>query len=224
VSARRVAAAEVAPSRCTLLPARGGEIVPAIRLAVEADAVAIADVYRPIVESTTISFETSAPDEVEMRRRLAETLPAYPWLVYDIDGHLAGYAYAGRHRARAAYQWSVDTSIYIDAAHRRSGLGRGLYTSLFAILTAQGFFGAYAGITLPNTASVALHERVGFTAVGVYRNVGYKCGAWHDVGWWQMPLRPLREPEAAPLTIAALQARGDWEQLLSAGMAKIGGA
>ena len=194
----------------------------AIRLASEADALAIADVYRPIVDSTPISFEVSAPDEAEMRHRLAETLPAYPWLVYEAGGHVGGYAYAGRHRVRAAYQWSVDVSIYIDAANRRRGVGRGLYTSLFAILTAQGFFAAYAGITLPNAASVALHERMGFTPVGVYRNVGYKCGAWHDVGWWQMPLQPLREPEAAPLTMAALQSRGDWERLVSAGLSRIG--
>jgi L-amino acid N-acyltransferase YncA len=196
-------------------------IVPVIRLAVEADAAAIADVYRPIVESTPISFETSAPDELEMRRRLAETLPAYPWLVCEIDGRVAGYAYAGRHRARAAYQWSVDTSIYIGAPHRRSGLGRGLYTSLFAILTAQGFFGAYAGITLPNAASVALHERLGFTAVGIYRNVGYKCGAWHDVGWWQLPLRAAADPLDAPLTMAAVRRHPDWNQMLSSGLALI---
>ena len=182
-----------------------------IRLATAADAAAIADIYRPIVESTPISFETEPPDEDEMRRRLGETLPVFPWLVCDIDGQVAGYAYASRHRVRAAYQWSVDASVYVDASRRRAGVGRGLYASLFGILAAQGFFNAYAGITLPNPASVALHERMGFRPVGVYRNVGYKLGAWHDVGWWHLALREPGEPVSPPLDLASVQRVHDWE-------------
>jgi phosphinothricin acetyltransferase len=129
-----------------------------IRLVVDPDVPAITDLYRPIVESTAISFETEPPDQEEMRRRIGETLPFYPWLVYDFGGKVAGYAYATRHRVRAAYQWSVDTSIYVHPEFRRCGIGRGLYASLFGILAAQGYFNAYAGITLPNPSSVALHE------------------------------------------------------------------
>lgn len=205
-------------------PLEGHRVNPAvrtIRLATDRDAEAIAELYRPIVESTPISFETAAPDAAEIRRRLADTLPAYPWLVYEAGGRVGGYAYASRHRARAAYQWSVDVSIYIDAPLRRGGVGRGLYTSLFAVLAAQGFFSAYAGITLPNPASVGLHERVGFTPVGIYRNVGYKCGAWHDVGWWQMPLRPPDDPRDAPLPMAAVRSLPDWNEMLSSGLAQI---
>src|SRR5438093_2942798 len=118
-----------------------------IRLAQDADVDAIVGIYRPVVEGTAISFETSTPDRDEMARRLGETLQSYPWLVCDIDGQIAGYAYATRHRVRGAYRWSVDTSVYIKEAYRRRGVGRGLYESLFAILAAQGYFNAYAGIS-----------------------------------------------------------------------------
>ncbi len=167
-----------------------------VRLAHARDAGVVAAISRPFVERTAISFEAVPPDRGEMAARMANTTPRYPWLVCLIEGHIAGYAYASQHRTRSAYRWSVDTSVYVDAAHWRCGIGRGLYVSLLAILTAQGFFNAYAGITLPNPGSVALHEAVGFSAVGVYERVGYKAGAWHDVGWWQLR---LRNDEVSPL-------------------------
>jgi L-amino acid N-acyltransferase YncA len=192
-------------------------MVPQIRVARDADAAAIAAIYRPIVESTTISFETVAPDADEMLRRLADTLPAYPWLVCDVGGQVAGYAYASKHRVRAAYQWSVDTSVYIDGAHRRLGIGRGLYQSLFAILAAQGYVNAFAGIALPNAESVGLHEAVGFAPLGVYRRVGFKFGAWRDVGWWQLALRAHEMSPDAPIDLVTLQQRHDWPSLLARG-------
>lgn len=186
-----------------------------IRLAADGDATAIANIYRPIVEATPISFETEPPDAAEVARRITNTLRSYPWLVFESGGEIAGYAYATKHRVRAAYQWSVDTSVYVHPEFRRRGIGQRLYVSLFAILTAQGFFNAYAGISLPNTASVALHERVGFQPIGVYRNVGYKRGAWRDVGWWQLALNePNRAPDP-PLDLAAVRARADWDALLA---------
>ena len=188
-----------------------------IRLADDGDAGAIAAIYAPIVESTAISFETVPPDRDEMARRLADTLASYPWLVCEIDGRVAGYAYATKHRVRGAYQWSVDTSVYVDAARRRAGVGCGLYRSLFAILAAQGFFNAFAGIALPNPASVALHEAVGFEPLGVYRRVGFKLGAWRDVGWWQLTLRAHDASPDAPLPLAAVRQRADWPTLLSSG-------
>jgi phosphinothricin acetyltransferase len=201
---------------------------PAIRLATEADAAAIASLYRPIVDSTAISFETEAPDGDEMRRRITDTIDTFPWLVCPAlaggtegDGVIAGYAYASRHRLRAAYQWSVDVSVYVDEGSRRAGIARGLYTSLFAILAAQGFFNAFAGIALPKPASVTLHERMGFEPIGIYRQVGFKLGAWHDVGWWQ---RPLRQPTATvrpPLDMASARAGTNWDQLLSSGASLI---
>jgi L-amino acid N-acyltransferase YncA len=192
-----------------------------IRLVADSDITAITDLYRPIVESTTISFETEPPDEEEMRRRIGDTVPFYPWLVYDTGSTVAGYAYATKHRVRAAYQWSVDTSIYVHPDFRRCGIGRGLYASLFAILAAQGYRNAFAGIALPNPASVALHEGVGFHAIGVYHHVGYKLGAWHDVGWWQLALSQREISPQRPLDLRAIQDRDDWDNLLTTGLAKI---
>jgi L-amino acid N-acyltransferase YncA len=186
-----------------------------VRVATAADAPAVAELYRPIVAETAISFETEPPDADEMRRRILDTLPVYPWLVCELGGRVAGYAYATRHRTRAAYQWSVDTSVYVAAGDRRAGVGRALYTSLFAILSAQGYFNVFAGIALPNPASVALHEAMGFQPIGVYLNVGYKLGAWRDVGWWQLALRDAEAPPQPPLSMEALRTHPDWNVLLA---------
>lgn len=166
-----------------------------IRLATTADADALAAIYAPSVTGATTSFELEAPDAAEMARRLAAVLAHAPWLVLERAGAVAGFAYASRHRDRAAYQWSVDVTVYVDAAHHRTGVGRALYTDLFERLRAQGYYVAHAGITLPNDASVALHESLGFTPIGVYPAVGYKLGAWRDVGWWRLA---LRAPEGEP--------------------------
>lgn len=192
-----------------------------IRLAADSDVAAITAIYRPIVESTPISFEVDPPDEEEMRRRIGEILTFYPWLVYDVGGVVAGYAYATRHRARAGYQWSVDTSVYVHADFRRRGIGRGLYTSLFAILGAQEYFNAFAGISLPNPGSVVLHESVGFQPLGVYRNVGYKLGAWRDVGWWQLVLRAHEISPRKPRELREIQDRREWDALVSRGVSFI---
>lgn len=159
-----------------------------IRLAVAGDAAAVAGVYRPFVDSTVISFEIEPPDEREMRGRILETLETYPWLVCESDGAVVGYAYATKHRVRAAYRWSVDTAVYIDAAHHRRGIGRGLYASLCAILARQGYVNAYAGITLPNAVSVALHRRFGFEHVGTFREQGRKFDRYWDVAWFEKAL------------------------------------
>ncbi len=159
-----------------------------IRAACLYDAGAIAEIYRPIVEDTITSFEERAPDADEMRRRIETTTPTYPWLVA-YNGHaVLGYAYAGRHRERAGYRYSVDASVYVAQAARRSGVATALYGELFRILRTNGFHRVFAGVTLPNGASVALHQRLGFTDVGVYREVGYKFGRWLDVMWFQRAL------------------------------------
>jgi L-amino acid N-acyltransferase YncA len=192
-----------------------------IRLATEADSTQIGAIYRPIVESTAVTFEIDPPNPEEIHRRIGETLPCYPWLVCDVNGVIAGYAYATRHRVRAAYQWSVETSVYVHPDFRRYGIGRGLYASLFGILKVQGYFNAYAGITLPNPASVALHECVGFQSLGVYRHVGYKLGAWHDVGWWQLAIRERVLSPQKPLELRVLLDRPDWDAFLARGMSVI---
>jgi L-amino acid N-acyltransferase YncA len=180
------------------------ETRPAVRLAAPTDAGAIASIYRPFVESTVISFEVEPPDEREMRDRIAKTMPRHPWLVCEIDGEIAGYAYASAHRARLAYQWSVDTSAYVRHDLHRRGIGRRLYASLIRLLVAQGYCNAYAGITLPNPASVGLHEAIGFLPLVVYQQVGHKLGAWHDVGWWQFQLAPHVANPKAPRTLDEL--------------------
>jgi phosphinothricin acetyltransferase len=189
-----------------------------IRLAIEVDAPQIAEIYAPFCRETPISFETEPPGPSEMRERIAKTLKAYPWLVCDDDGLILGYAYASRHRERAAYRWSVDVSVYVREGRRRSGLGRALYTSLIALLRLQGFYSALAGATLPNAGSVGLHEAMGFEPVGTYRDIGFKCGAWHGVGWWQLKLRdPVAEP-AEPLDLQQAQKLSEWTDALAAGL------
>ena len=126
-----------------------------------------------------------------------------------------------RHRERKAYQWSVDTSAYVHPEYWRRGIGRGLYRSLFEILSAQGFMNAYAAIALPNAGSVGLHESVGFRPVGVYRSVGYKLGAWHDVGWWQLGLRNHEPSPSEPVDLVTVQGRKEWPTLLTSGISSI---
>jgi len=168
-----------------------------IRIATAADAEQVTAIYAPNVESTAVSFESLVPSTEEMAARITGRQPAYPWLVAeDGDQRVLGYAYAGRFAARAAYAWSVETSVYVAEAARRRGIWRGLYTALFQILAAQGYRRAFGGIALPNPGSVALHEKLGFRPSGVYRAVGWKFGVWHDVGWWQLSLGETdREPQ-----------------------------
>ena len=167
------------------------------------DAEACARIYSPYVLDTAISFEETPPSADEMERRMQDLGARFPWLVAEDDeeGTVAGYAHAAEHRARAAYRWSVDVTVYVERGARGRGLGRALYGALLPLLRAQGFRMACAGITLPNDASVALHELFGFELVGIHRAIGWKAGAWRDVGWWQLELGSLAgepPPEPAP--------------------------
>ncbi len=157
----------------------------AIRSATPEDAAALLAIYAPLVETTAISFEERPPAPDEMARRIEATLPTHPYLLAEAEGAVLGYAYAGPHRARPAYRWSVDVTVYVAERARGGGVGRALYEALLADLSARRFHAAFAGIALPNPASVALHEALGFRHLGTYREVGFKFGRWHDVGWWQ---------------------------------------
>jgi phosphinothricin acetyltransferase len=185
-----------------------------VRLAHAGDAAAVAAIYAPSVTDAATSFELTPPDAGEIAARIARLSTHAPWLVMVRDGDIAGFAYASRHRERAAYQWSVDTSVYVRADQRRTGVGRSLYCTLLALLGVQGFYAAHAGITLPNPGSVALHEAMGFGRIGVEPSVGYKLGAWHDVGWWQLALRARTGAPAPPLSVEAAQARPGWSEAL----------
>jgi L-amino acid N-acyltransferase YncA len=172
-----------------------------IRLATPDDGPALAGIYRPAVTDSVISFELEPPSGTVMAERAARVMALAPWLVYERDAAVIGYAYAGKHSERPAYDWSLDVSVYVHRDAHRRGVARALYASLFAALIVQGFRNAYAGITLPNAASVGFHASQGFTPVGVYRGVGYKLGAWHDVGWFERPLAPriIDPPKPRPL-------------------------
>lgn len=167
-----------------------------IRLAAARDGEALATIYGPHCASTPTTFETEPPSPAEMATRVSRVLDVLPWLVVDVDGTVAGYAYASKHRERAAYRWAVDTAVYVDGPFMGRGIGRALYTTLLELLRQQGVIRACAGITLPNPASLQLHRSVGFRLVGVYERIGFKLGAWHDVAWYQLDLD--REPSASP--------------------------
>jgi phosphinothricin acetyltransferase len=166
-----------------------------IRIASEADVDDILRIYGPAVRDEVTTLETVVPSIEEMRQRIRTTLVQFPWLVYDQQGLVHGFAYAGAYRQRQAYKWSVEVSIYVDALARRQGRGRTLYTRLFDILRQQGYCVAVAGIVMPNDASRQMHEALGFTPAGVIPAVGYKLGAWRDVGWWILRLQPPTEVE-----------------------------
>jgi phosphinothricin acetyltransferase len=171
-----------------------------IRLASESDAAALAAIYRPYVEESRISFEETAPDAAEMARRMAN--PIHPWLVAEQAGRVIGYASTAPMRNRPAYRWSVETGIYLDPAAQGRGIGRRLLGAHLTLLTKQGFVTAIAGIALPNDASVALHEKLGFTLSGIERGVGFKGREWVDVGRWQRDLAPRNARPAEPVPYA----------------------
>jgi phosphinothricin acetyltransferase len=156
----------------------------------ERDAAACAAIYAPHVEASPTSFEERPPGAEELAARIARTSATHPWLVAEREGRVLGYAYACPHRERPAYRWAVDVSVYVAEGQRGAGVGRCLCETLFERLRGQGFRVACAGITLPNEASVGLHEQLGFVAVGAFRKIGWKAGAWRDVGWWQLDLLP----------------------------------
>jgi L-amino acid N-acyltransferase YncA len=191
--------------------------MPQLREATQDDAAAIAAVYAPYCRTTPISFEIEAPSAEEIRERIAEVLPLYPWLVCEIEGRVVGYAYAARHRERAAYRWGVDVAVYLDGACHRRGIGRALYSALLQMLVAQGYYTAYAGVTLPNEASVGLHRAMGFEPVGVYHRVGYKMGAWHDVIWLEKFLQPQQGEPSEPIPASELRGSPNWTAALRDG-------
>jgi|SRR5678815_3075527 phosphinothricin acetyltransferase len=160
-----------------------------VRPALPRDAAAVAGIYAPYVEQTTISFEDTAPGVDDIASRIEKSRSRWQWLVAELDDAIVGYAYGSEHRTRAAYRWSVEVSAYVHRDHHRKGIGRTLYDALFVDLADKGFCNAFAGITLPNEPSVRLHSAMGFEPIGTFRSVGWKFGRWHDVAWFQRPLR-----------------------------------
>ncbi|HEV2864690.1 MAG TPA: arsinothricin resistance N-acetyltransferase ArsN1 family B [Pyrinomonadaceae bacterium] len=192
---------------------------PRIRPATVDDAAQVLDIYAPVVRDSPTSFELAPPSIEEMAGRISKCLGHGAWLACERRGVVVGYAYGGRWRERPAYRWSIEVSVYVREGERGRGTGRALYTSLLAALRVQGFFNAYAGITLPNAASVRLHETMGFEPVGVYRRAGYKFGAWHDVGWWQLALKAPDTDPAEPRALREVCETDEWREALESGEA-----
>lgn len=156
-----------------------------IRLATEQDALVLLSVYAPYVKDTVITFEYDVPSVAEFARRIREITAFYPWLVWEHNGEIIGYAYAHRHKERAAYQWGCELSVYLSPKAWGQGIGTALYKALVRILELQNVYNLYACITLPNDRSRRLHTSMGFTLCGIWHHSGYKHGAWHDVGWFE---------------------------------------
>ena len=170
-----------------------------IRTATTADAAGILEIYAPFVLSTAVSFETAVPTVKEIEGRIEKCLQKFPWIICEIDGTVGGYAYASSHREREAYQWTCESSIYLHPNVKGKGWGKIIYPCLFNLLKLQGFVNVYGGITLPNEASIKLHERCGFECFAVYDNVGYKLDSWHKVGWWKHQLNEYNLKPSPPL-------------------------
>ena|SRR5690606_8876913 len=175
-----------------------------IRIAAPQDAAAILSIYAPYIEHTSLTFENSVPSIEDFKKRIVTNLKSFPWLVCEVDGKLAGYAYASRYRERVCYQWSVECSVYIHDDYQQAGIAGALYNGLMAILIKQGFRNVYAVINLPNPKSVQFHERFGFKYFATYLKVGYKLGEWKNVGWWQLILNEYITNPPPPISFEIL--------------------
>lgn len=178
----------------------------ALRLAQASDGPALAALFAPYVRDTAITFQENAPGAAAFSAKVTELLPSFPFLVVEEEGRVLAYAYASPHRALPAYRWCAEVSVYAHLEARAKGAGSRLYTALHAILERQGYVNLYAGITLPNEASVRLHEKFGYRPFARFEKVGFKRGAWHDVGWWEKRFDSnMRTPAAEPRPFAALR-------------------
>lgn len=189
-----------------------------IRVATPDDAGAIRNIYAPFVSETAITFATDPPDEAELAADIGET-KRYPWLVCEEGDVVVGYATASSLRSRPAYDWAVELTVYVAEDAHRSGVGRGLYTALLDALALQGYCDAYAVTTLPNPATVGLHESMGFDRVGRFPAAGYKLGDWHDVAWWHRQLRDRPASPDPPSPMEAVRETSAFADALRAGEA-----
>jgi L-amino acid N-acyltransferase YncA len=194
---------------------RMAPLKPVIRPAEASDAAAVVSIYAPYVLETAVSFEAEPPTAATMAQRINGTLQTHPWLVAERHGEgIVGYAYAGQHNQRAAYRWTVDLTVYVGGQMRRSGVGRALYLVFLETLRRQGFRSAFAEIVLPNPDSVRLHERAGFKPIGVHKDIGFKLGRWHDIGYWRLGLTDGVAPPSEPIPFAAFKETASFGDLL----------
>lgn len=175
-----------------------------IRIAIKDDAAAMLNIYAPFILNSGITQETEVPSVEEFQQRIIKTIEQRPWLVCELGGQVAGYAYAAKHRDRKGYQWCVESSVYIGEKFFRYGIANALYTALFDILKIQGYVNCYAVITLPNDKSTSFHEKFGFRYFTTFKNIGYKLGQWHDVGWWQYDINPHKKEPQEPVKFSEM--------------------
>jgi phosphinothricin acetyltransferase len=191
-----------------------------IQIAQESDAAQVLDIYKPFILETAVTFEETVPQLDDFKNRMADILKESPFLVCKINGIVAGYAYASAHRARAAYRWNREVSVYVHPGFRRKNIAKALYHALFSILKIQGFANLLGGVTLPNQASVALHESFGFTKCAEFNNIGFKLGVWQKVGWWELSL--VENPDdapTAPLLFSEIRSGNEVQECLEMAMA-----
>jgi len=176
-----------------------------IRFIKPEDSEAVLEVYKPYVLGTYITFEYNVPTLEEWSHKIEKIILKYPWLVCECENKIVGYAYGSTHRDRTAYQWSPESTVYLDEKYHRQGIARALYEKLFAIMKLQGYFNVYAGVGLPNMKSEEFHKALGFTELGIFKNIGYKLGGWHDTKWFQLQLREHILNPPPPLLIAEVK-------------------
>jgi len=178
-----------------------------IRFAGKEDAAAILRIYEEYIKNTRVTFEIEVPTVSAFEARMEGITAQFPWLVCEVDGEIAGYAYGSKHGERAAYRWSVDLSVYINEKFHRRGIATALYRALIEILRRQGYFTVYAGVSTPNPKSEAFHEAFGFRNLGEFKNVGYKLGKWCGVVWYELPLSTYETEPEEPCAIGDLTKR-----------------
>ena len=161
-----------------------------IRPATLNDAQALLNIYTPYVLDTCITFETEVPSLIDFKRRIETILQKYPYLVLEVDNTIVGYAYATKYKERSAYDWTVETSVYIQQDVHAQGYGKRLYTALEQALKAQGIVTMLACITYPNDLSIAFHKKMGFEHVAHFEKLGYKFNAWRDIVWMKKVINP----------------------------------
>ncbi len=185
-----------------------------IRLATPKDGAAILEIYKWYIENTAVTFETEVPSVEAFEQRIENTLTRFPWLVCEVDDVIAGYAYASKHRERAAYQWSADLSVYVNEKYHRRHIAKALYMVLEHILKLQRYYTAFAGVTTPNPKSEAFHAAYGFDTVGVFENVGYKLGEWRSVKWFKLTLTDYGKEPIVPKAFPEVKDAGVLEKIL----------
>jgi phosphinothricin acetyltransferase len=191
-----------------------------VRVATALDAQQILEIYAPYVKGSACTFETEVPSATEFQARILKNLLVRAWLVCTLDDAIICYVYASGHRERAAYQWCCESSVYTKSDFQGMGIGRELYKVLFQMLKMQGYRNIYAGITLPNEASVKLHEKCGFVHFATYENIGYKLGEWKNVGWWKLSVNHYDRKPSPPLAFGEMQ-HTQFEELFKTAAAHI---